>query len=70
MIDPMIVKGYKSQFSRRKLEWLEEEGYQLGQLIPPDYLVHQLSVARVSITKIKGGEKIKIVLCLDRIGKL
>jgi len=29
MIDPMIVKGYKLQFSRRKLEWLEEEGYQL-----------------------------------------
>jgi len=27
MIDPMIVKGYKLQFSRRKLEWLEEEGY-------------------------------------------
>jgi len=33
-----------------------------------DYLVHQLSLARVSITKIRGGEK--IILCLDRIGKL
>jgi len=33
MIDPMIVKGYKLQFSRRKLEWLEEEEYQLV-LIP------------------------------------
>ena len=33
MIDPMIVQGYKLQFSRRKLEWLEEEGYQLV-LIP------------------------------------
>ena len=40
MIDPMIVKGYKLQFSKRKLEWLEEEGYQL--VLPPQGLFHLL----------------------------